>query len=239
MRKTSNQVRIIGGRLRGRKLAFPDSPGLRPSPDRVRETLFNWLAPSLAGARCLDLFAGSGALGIEALSRGGRTLTMIDSQRDVCSQLESSIERLALTAVRVICADASSWLRHAPDLPFDVVFVDPPYQSNLLHPILTLLAQKLSHGVLIYWEHPAGQTLALPERLTIEKQKRAGAVVYYLGRIVTDSSARQTTNLMFDTRREIVDLPLGAETSPMTDSGESTVTESGGAPGTGSEEQQE
>ena len=146
MRKTTNQVRIISGRLRGRKLTFPDSPGLRPTPDRVRETLFNWLADSLAGARCLDLFAGSGALGIEALSRGGQTLALIEAQRDVCRQLETTVERLALTSARVICVDALDWLRRATTLPFDVVFVDPPYQSHLLLPALALLAQKLPAG---------------------------------------------------------------------------------------------
>lgn len=183
MKSTSNQVRIIGGQLRGRKLYFPNSVGLRPTPDRVRETLFNWLMISLSDAYCLDLFAGSGVLGIEALSRGALGLTTIEQNRSVYRALEANISQLKLTAVTLVCGDALDWLKKKETLPFHIVFVDPPYDSNLLEPTLALLADKLPKDALIYWESSVNTPVSLPSQITLWKQKQAGQVVYSVGKV--------------------------------------------------------
>src|SRR5512134_933490 len=121
-----NQLRIIGGRWRSRRLRFPPLPGLRPTPDRVRETLFNWLTPVIAGARCLDLFAGSGALGIEALSRGAAAVTFVERHPQAVRGLRANLAQLRAEGARVEQADALLWLRQAPQ-PFTVVFLNPPF----------------------------------------------------------------------------------------------------------------
>jgi len=128
------QVRIIGGDLRGSKLPVLDRDGLRPSSDRVRETLFNWLQPVLSGARCLDLFAGSGALGFEAASRGASEVVMIERDRELAGSLAFTAGRLKIDTVRVVETDALRWLQSPPADPaqrFDLVFLDPPFASNL------------------------------------------------------------------------------------------------------------
>ena len=125
--RAPNRIRIIGGTHRGRRLAFPDAAGLRPTPDRVRETLFNWLMPHLPGARCLDLFAGSGALGLEAVSRGAREVVLVDANPAVVKSLQENLRLLGETErARVIRSDALAFLRKETDAPFDIVFLDPP-----------------------------------------------------------------------------------------------------------------
>jgi 16S rRNA (guanine966-N2)-methyltransferase len=178
----SNQVRIIGGEHRGRKLSFPDIPGLRPTGDRIRETLFNWLQPRLPGASCLDLFAGSGALGLEAASRGAGRVLMLDSSPVVVDQLRQNISLLRLEQTEVQQADALTWLDGEPQ-KFDVVFLDPPFAEDLLQK----LCQKLENGLwlnpeaLIYLEMDAGtKKPSLPSSWKIHKQKRAGQVEYLL-----------------------------------------------------------
>jgi 16S rRNA (guanine966-N2)-methyltransferase len=125
-----NSLRIIGGGWRGRRVHFPDSPGLRPTPDRVRETLFNWLQFSLAGARCLDLFAGSGALGLEALSRGAREVVFVDEATPVAKSLREELERLDGTARARVLQTTAARLSRAPGEPFDVIFLDPPFGTG-------------------------------------------------------------------------------------------------------------
>jgi 16S rRNA (guanine966-N2)-methyltransferase len=177
-----NQLRIIGGRLRGRRLSFPDQPGLRPTADRVRETLFNWLAPVIAGARCLDTFAGSGALGFEALSRGAGEVIMLERSATVAERLRSNARDLDATAIRVYQADSLAWLE-GPSTPFDVVFLDPPFAERLLAPaILRLSAGRwLSRGARIYLEVPAKTGLpALPDDWQLVRDKTAGQVRYGL-----------------------------------------------------------
>lgn len=147
----SNQVRIIGGRWRRRLLHFPDLPGLRPTPDRVRETLFNWLGQRLDGLRCLDLFAGSGALGFEAASRGAHEVVMVERDRRACAVLRRNRELLGAEAVEVVEADGLAWLA-GPRGRFDVVFLDPPFQAGLLGPALALTATRLAPGGKIYAE---------------------------------------------------------------------------------------
>ncbi len=186
-RRAPNRLRIIGGRHRGRKLAFPDANGLRPTPDRVRETLFNWLMPHLGGARCLDLFAGSGALGLEALSRGAGHVTLVEANPAVARQLEANLELLGEGGrSEVMCRDALAFLRTAPAGPFDIVFLDPPYDADLLPPAIAALEQGgwLADPAWIYLEVPVkkGEAAlpALPANWSLHREKRAGQVGYHL-----------------------------------------------------------
>ena len=175
-------LRIIGGTWRGRKLRFPAAAAIRPTPDRVRETLFNWLSTATAGARCLDLFAGSGALGLEALSRGAQHVTFVEQDAAAARELRARlIEWQARNAV-VEQADALRYLAD-PARPFDIVFLDPPYESELLARAAALLEAGgwLKPGVLIYVECPArGGLPPLPASWRLLKAKRAGEVGYHL-----------------------------------------------------------
>lgn len=182
-----NTLRIIGGRWRGRRLQFPEQPGLRPTGDRVRETLFNWLTPHLPDTHCLDLFAGSGALGLEALSRGAAGAVLVDSSAPACRALRVHAQTLATgPALQVLQADALTWLateaaRQQPGR-FAIAFVDPPFQTGLLNRALTALACSgiLAPHALIYIEHAAEQTVDIPAGWTTQRRKRAGQVCYSL-----------------------------------------------------------
>ena len=177
-----NRLRIIGGEWRGRKLAFPDLPELRPSPDRVRETLFNWLRDIIPGSRCLDLFAGSGALAFEALSRGAEEVEMVDQHPAVVAQLKEHVQGLKTSRARVVQADALTLLR-GPQRPFDIVFLDPPFQSRLLAPCMELLAAGgwLAPSAWIYVETDRRTPLPpLPAAWAVWRHKEAGQVGYYL-----------------------------------------------------------
>jgi len=147
----SNSVRIIGGAWRGRRLAFPDVEGLRPTPDRVRETLFNWLGQRLDGLRCLDLFAGSGALGLEAASRGAALVTLVEANAAACAALQTHCRILDATQVRVVRAEASAWIKTATG-SYDVIFLDPPFALDLLQPVLHAVTPLLRAGGTIYAE---------------------------------------------------------------------------------------
>jgi 16S rRNA (guanine966-N2)-methyltransferase len=181
MAQSESQVRIIGGEHRGRRLPFADIPGLRPTGDRIRETLFNWLQPVLPGARCLDLFSGSGSLGLEAASRGAGEVVMIDAASVVVRQLEENRKNLGLERVRIIRADALQWLEQDPTA-FDIVFLDPPFSANLLEPI----CRKLNQGWLkdhahVYLEDLVSRGMpGLPEGWQLLKDKKAGQVSYGL-----------------------------------------------------------
>ncbi len=179
-----NQLRIIGGTWRSRKVSFPDVEGLRPSPDRVRETLFNWLAPIISGARCLDLFTGSGALGLEALSRGAGAVVFVDRDSRVISQLQENLKLLKAEGASVVSADALSYLQR-PAQPFDIVFLDPPFRRELLAPCCEALEQGgwLSANAYIYLEaERALGTPALPAGWELLRSKSAGEVGYHLAR---------------------------------------------------------
>jgi len=178
-----NQVRIIAGQWRGRKLSFPDVAGLRPTPDRIRETLFNWLAPRILGASCLDLFAGSGALGFEAASRGASRVVMVERAAEVVASLRDNRERLAAGMTRIVCQDAVGYLGSAPE-PFDIVFLDPPFgERAVLQAAVRLLTQPgwLAPDARIYLEAPAATPLAeVPDNWLLLRDKRAGQVVFRL-----------------------------------------------------------
>ena len=176
-----NKLRIIGGRWRGVAITFPPKSALRPTPDRVRETLFNWLQPVIVGSRCLDLFAGSGALGFEALSRGAREVISVDSDREIARHLQATAAKLRADGFEVFESDALKFLSASHDR-FDVVFLDPPYAATLLPDVLQRLnSGLLSPGALIYVEAAADSGLpSLPPGWSVHRSKSAGQVGYHL-----------------------------------------------------------
>ncbi|EOC1332793.1 16S rRNA (guanine(966)-N(2))-methyltransferase [Cronobacter turicensis] len=178
----SGQIRIIGGQWRGRKLPVPDSPGLRPTTDRVRETLFNWLAPYLVGARCLDCFAGSGALGLEALSRYAADATLLEMERGVAQQLQKNLATLKSSAAKVVNTNTLNFLSQNGE-PHDIVFVDPPFRKGLLEEALNLLETRgwLAPQALIYVESEVENGLPpVPASWQLHREKVAGQVAYRL-----------------------------------------------------------
>jgi 16S rRNA (guanine966-N2)-methyltransferase len=176
-------LRIIGGTWRSRRLTFPEREGLRPTPDRVRETLFNWLQPWLPGATCLDLFAGSGALGLESLSRGAGQVVLVEQDVAAVSALRANLALLDARGAEVVQADARVFLQ-GPARQFDIVFLDPPYASGLLAECCTRLETGgwLRKQGLIYLEAAGDQALPLPATWTLLRSKRAGQVGYHLAR---------------------------------------------------------
>jgi 16S rRNA (guanine966-N2)-methyltransferase len=176
------KLRIIGGSLRGSRLDVPQAPGLRPTPDRVRETLFNWLMPVIEGARCLDLFAGTGALGIEALSRGAGAVDFIETDAKLADLLRANLLRLKQTA-QVQRTDAERFIA-TPGERYDIVFLDPPFTANLWSPIAQALEQhdRLDDGAWLYVESPDMLVPELPPSFGLHRENRAGAVRYALYR---------------------------------------------------------
>ncbi|UPG93518.1 16S rRNA (guanine(966)-N(2))-methyltransferase RsmD [Luteibacter aegosomatissinici] len=182
----NGRIRIIGGSLRNSRLEVPDLPGLRPTTDRVRETLFNWLQPVIGGARCLDLFAGTGALGIEALSRGAAMVTFVERDARLAAALRANLARLKVQAA-VVGDDAVRWLK-AGGKPADVVFMDPPFAGDLWGDAADALE---SHGWLapsawIYVEAPRTASSAVPPTWQVHRQGVAGEVAYTLYRRTPD-----------------------------------------------------
>ena len=181
-RSGARVLRIIGGAWRGRKLRFPPSDAIRPTPDRVRETLFNWLASRVRGARALDLFAGSGALGLEALSRGASHVTFVEHDAAAARELRARLEEWQANDALVVSADALHYLAGEPRR-FELVFLDPPFTSALLGEAARLLDERgwLAEGALIYVESPVrAAPPPLPARWRMLKAKRAGEVGYHL-----------------------------------------------------------
>ena len=176
------QIRIIGGQWRGRKLPVPDSPGLRPTTDRVRETLFNWLAPSMVDARCLDCFAGSGALGLEALSRYAASTTLLEMERSVAQQLQKNLATLNAAQGKVVNTNTLAFLAQS-GTPHDIIFVDPPFRKGLLEETLNLLETNgwLANNALIYVESEVENGLPpVPVSWDLHREKIAGQVAYRL-----------------------------------------------------------
>ncbi len=176
---------MIGGKYRRRLLRVPQRPGLRPTPDRVRETLFNWLGQDLSGLACLDLFAGSGALGFEAASRGAARVVLVEKDRAIVAELERSRAALGATQVEIVGGDAAAYLARDHERPgarpsrrFDVVFLDPPFRQNAVPAILGSLAPRLVEGARVYVESEAPVEAAAP--WTELKRAKAGQVSYQL-----------------------------------------------------------
>ncbi|MDX1490962.1 MAG: 16S rRNA (guanine(966)-N(2))-methyltransferase RsmD [Pseudohongiellaceae bacterium] len=185
--QNSNTLRIIGGQWRSRKLSFPNVDGLRPTSDRVRETLFNWLQDDIVREDCLDLFAGSGACGLEALSRGARHVSFVDSSRKAVDSLRGNLQLLNAEGFQVFNQDAISWLEQCRDRPpstqYGVVFLDPPFATNLLEKTVHLLEKSgiLRENAYIYLESSKPITPAvLPLNWQMLKTKRAGQVHFAL-----------------------------------------------------------
>jgi 16S rRNA (guanine966-N2)-methyltransferase len=174
------QLRIIAGSARRRIVTFPVAEGLRPTPDRVRETLFNWLGQALYGLRCLDLFAGAGGLGFEAASRGAAEVVMVERARPVFAALQANQRQLGLATVRLVPADALAWLAQARAAGerFDVVFLDPPFASSLLNDALAGVTDLLQPRGRVYLESAAWP--ALDAGWQVLRQAKAGAVHYGL-----------------------------------------------------------
>ena len=169
--KTPGSVRIIGGRWRGTKLPVPEVPGLRPTGDRVRETVFNWLQPVLPGARVLDLFAGTGAFGLEALSRGAREAHLVEQDAGACRALRAAVQRLhADGEAHVHRADAIAWLRAPLHGRFDIVFLDPPFAGGLWDAAVAALPAWLAGDAWLYVESPAGRPVSAPEGWMLHRE---------------------------------------------------------------------
>lgn len=180
---SESTLRLIGGTWRSRKLTFREIPGLRPTPDRVRETLFNWLAPIVPGARCLDLFAGSGALGLEALSRGAAEAWFVESHGPTVAALRNNLQLLNATTGRVWPGNAESFLAQAGRQPFDVVFLDPPFRHGWLDRICPLLESGgwIAPGGAVYLEYEReNPPIAIPVRWRSTRRKEAGQLTYEL-----------------------------------------------------------
>lgn len=176
-----NAVHIIGGKWKGRKLRFPAANGLRPTLGRTRESLFNWLAGELHHARCLDLFAGSGALGFEALSRGAASMTFVEKNRNVATALKDNIEQLQAVNADVFSLPAKRFLPKA-DAPWDIIFLDPPFASSEFQEALDAIRQYdlLLPDGLVYFERPRLSPLCLSDHWQVRKAAHAGETQFGL-----------------------------------------------------------
>jgi 16S rRNA (guanine966-N2)-methyltransferase len=183
MKRRPNELRIIGGQWRGRRIEFPDAEGLRPTADRVRETVFNWLQAYLPGARCLDLFAGSGAMGIEALSRGADAVVFVERERVVADTIRGNLNKLG-AAARVVQADALRLLA-GPAEPFDIIFIDPPFNTDIIGRCCELLEQGgwLAPSAMVYIEQDRAKAApAIPGNWAMHREARAGQVGFFLAK---------------------------------------------------------
>ena len=170
MNRPPGHVRIIAGTLRGSKLPVADMPGLRPSGDRARETLFNWLRDEVAGRRALDLFAGAGALGFEAASRGAAAVTLVERDAGLARSLRESAQRLHAVCITVECADALAWLARTPDAQYELAFLDPPFQAGLHESAARALQPWLAPRAWIYVELAAGTDFVAPAGWRLHRQ---------------------------------------------------------------------
>jgi 16S rRNA (guanine966-N2)-methyltransferase len=178
-----NKVRIISGKYRGRKIAFNPDLSLRPTPDRVKETLFNWLSPKIIGAKCLDLFAGSGALAIEAISRGAELAVAIEKNPIAIKKLQENQAVLGINNLQILHTDGISYVAQKNKISFDIIFLDPPYNNDILVITLNEIIKNniLSFDGLIYFEsNQQDIEEKIPTELCIVKQKKAGQVNFYL-----------------------------------------------------------
>lgn len=179
-----SSIRIIGGKWRSRKVNFTGKDGLRPTPDRVRETLFNWLAPYIVDTICLDLCAGSGILGLEAISRGAKRVYAIENDEESVKNIKENKERLEAINLTIMHKNVITWLQTAP-IPADIVFVDPPYKLNLLNQIFGLLEDNLwvhANSFIYFEQDKPFEVNTLPKNWQLWRESKAGNVYYYLAR---------------------------------------------------------
>jgi 16S rRNA (guanine966-N2)-methyltransferase len=200
IKTVAHRVRIIGGLWKRTPLTVVDAPGLRPTPDRVRETLFNWIGPDIKGSACLDLFAGTGALGFEAASRGAAQVTMVEVERRAVAAIEATIAKLKAAQINVWSISATSAIQRFTPNSLDFVFLDPPFGHNWLAQLLPELLSRLKPDGQLYIEaeHPWEQIVqSVPEvaiALTLIKADRAGQVYYHLVRKTQSSNCAEPTN---------------------------------------------
>ncbi len=189
--KGSGEIRIIGGQWKRTRLPVAQRPGLRPTPDRVRETLFNWLGQDLTGWRCIDAFAGTGALGLEAASRGAAAVQLVENDASLVAQLHTLQQRLKANAVRVQRGDGVAALGHAAPASFDLVLIDPPFDSVLFEPALRTAARAVAASGFVYLEAPRAWTdeQLAPMGLALHRHLKAGAVHAHLLRPVVAVAA--------------------------------------------------
>lgn len=174
-----HSLRIIGGLWRGRKLTITDQPGLRPTGDRLRETLFNWLQPYIRDSHCLDLFAGTGSLGFEALSRGAKSATLVEQSHQACKALRTHCQTLGANA-QIEHIDAIKWLKQAAPQKADIVFIDPPFAEHLWAHAFTYVLPHLAEDAMIYVETPRNVNVAWPSQWAVYRAKQAGQVTITL-----------------------------------------------------------
>jgi 16S rRNA (guanine966-N2)-methyltransferase len=192
--RPAGRLRIVGGVWRSRIIDVPERPELRPTPNRVRETLFNWLGQELTGLACLDLYAGSGALGFEAASRGAARVVMVERDRAALRALEKNCASLDAKQVEIVSGDALAYLAQSKGAPrFDVVFLDPPFRQNVLPDLMRGLASRLAPGARVYVEAAAPLEAEPPWREL--KRRRAGQVSYQLLRWEGDDQSRISGNV--------------------------------------------
>lgn len=177
-----SKIKIIGGNWRSRQVEVLDADGLRPTPNRVRETLFNWLQGDIFNSHCLDLFAGSGALSFEAASRGAKSVIQIENNVLACNVLKTNVQKLGATQIQTVQIDALTFLAKPPAMPFNIVFLDPPFGFDLVTQSSELLTKNnwLAPYAKIYVETETTLKLVLPETWRLLKDKKAGAVAYRL-----------------------------------------------------------
>ncbi len=184
MREQKQQLRIIGGQWRGRKLPIATVDGLRPTGDRIRETLFNWLMADIVDSHCLDLFAGSGALGFECLSRGAASATLLEKHPQGARQLQANCHTLSSPQANIVQCDALAWLQNSSlgKNSVDIAFIDPPFAANLWDSVINSLHKSglLTPTPRVYIEAPKSQVLSIPSHWRLHKEKRAGQVAYRL-----------------------------------------------------------
>ncbi|GAB3486583.1 16S rRNA (guanine(966)-N(2))-methyltransferase RsmD [Marinomonas epiphytica] len=185
--KNSAKLRIIAGEWRSRQLPIPNLEGLRPTPDRVRETLFNWIQHRVPGANCADVFCGSGALGLEALSRGAKSVVFVDTAKQVSQQMKANLSTLGANNAQVIQQSALEYLMTPPEHPMDIVFLDPPFRKHWLDQIIPLLTPNwLAPNAYVYIEMEKEASLPeLPKNWRLNKEKSAGQLVYRLFQVVS------------------------------------------------------
>ena len=178
--KHQHSIRIIGGKWRSRKVSFANCAEIRPTSDRVRETLFNWLMHHVNGARCLDLFSGTGILGIEALSRGASRLTFIEEHEEIAAHLEQNLAELKANHFDILITDAAAYLE-ATDQVFDIIFLDPPFGGDHLQQAIATIAKRRLSSSFVYIESESISAFnSLPDNWRIYRKKRAGRVNYGL-----------------------------------------------------------
>ncbi len=183
-RQIQSQVRIIGGSMRGRKISFVEGEGLRPTLDRIRETVFNWLAMDIVSANCLDLYAGSGALGIEAVSRGACSSTLVDSSKTVCDSLSQNLATLEITNAEICNLPAEQFLL-SNTKKFNIVFLDPPFGKGVLKDVLEKLKPHLTNNAVVYVEQENEKsTYLFGEEWELIKSKKTSSFLYELIRLI-------------------------------------------------------